>query len=62
MCPKRRARRSRTLCEGARKKTGNELREFVRETLFSAAPACSEAELMALTELVTAYLAALTQT
>ncbi len=53
---------ARTLCEGARKKTGNELREFVRETLFSAAPACSEAELMALTELVTAYLAALTQT
>ena len=48
------------LYEGARGKTGDALRTFVRETLFSAAPAATEAELIALTELIAAYLASLT--
>lgn len=48
------------LFEGARTRQGDALRTFVRETLFSAAPAAAEAELLALTELITAYLASLT--
>ena len=48
------------LYEGARGKTGDALRTFVRETLFSAAPAATEAELIALTELIAAYLTSLT--
>lgn len=51
---------AKTLTEGARGKTGDALRTFVRETLISAAPAASEAELAVLTELVAAYLASLT--
>lgn len=50
---------ARSLTEGARGKTGDALRTFVRETLFSAAPAATEAELLALTELVAAYLSSL---
>lgn len=53
---------ARSLTEGARGKTGNALRTFVRETLFSAAPAATEAELLALTELVAAYLSSLSGT
>lgn len=51
---------AKTLTKGARGKTGDALRTFVRETLISAAPAASEAELAVLTELVAAYLASLT--
>ena len=51
---------AKTLTEGARGKTGDALRTFVRETLISAAPAASEAELAVLTELIAAYLASLT--
>lgn len=51
-----------SLTEGARGKTGDALRTFVRETLFSAAPAATEAELLALTELVAAYLSSLSGT
>ncbi len=53
---------ARSLTEGARGKTGDALRTFVRETLFSAAPAATEAELLALTELVAAYLSSLSGT
>ena len=53
---------ARSLTEGARGKTGDALRAFVRETLFSAAPAATEAELLALTELVAAYLSSLNGT
>ena len=53
---------ARSLTEGARGKTGDALRTFVRETLFSAAPAATEAELLALTELVAAYLSPLSGT
>ena len=55
-----RAEVAQALYEGARGKTGDALRTFVRETLFSAAPAATEAELIALTELIAAYLASLT--
>lgn len=55
-----RAEVAQALYEGARGKTGDVLRTFVRETLFSAAPAATEAELIALTELIAAYLASLT--
>lgn len=55
-----RAEVAQALYEGARSKTGDALRTFVRETLFSAAPAATEAELIALTELIAAYLASLT--
>ncbi len=44
---------------GARQKTGEALRAFVRTTLLSAAPAATEAELALLSELVAAYLDAL---
>lgn len=47
------------LYEGAQDKTGDALRAFVRETLASAMPAATQAELLALTELVTAFLASL---
>ena len=47
------------LYEGAQDKTGDALRAFVRETLASATPAATQAELLALTELVTAFLASL---
>lgn len=50
---------AKALTDGARGKTGDALRTFVRETLLSAAPAASEAELAVLTELVAAYLASL---
>lgn len=53
---------ARSLTEGARGKTGDALRTFVRETLFSAAPAATEAEMLALTELVAAYLSSLSGT
>lgn len=53
---------ARSLTEGARGKTGDALRTFVRETLFSAVPAATEAELLALTELVAAYLSSLSGT
>ncbi len=53
---------ARSLTEGARGKTGDALRTFVRETLFSAAPAATEAELLALTELVAAFLSSLSGT
>ena len=53
---------ARSFTEGARGKTGYALRTFVRETLFSAAPAATEAELLALTELVAAYLSSLSGT
>lgn len=55
-----RAEVAQALYEGARGKTGDVLRTFVRETLFSAAPAATEAELIALTELIAAYLTSLT--
>ena len=55
-----RAEVAQALYEGARGKTGDALRTFVRETLFSAAPAATEAELIALTELIAAYLTSLT--
>ena len=55
-----RAEVAQALYEGARGKTGDVLRTFVRETLFSAAPDATEAELIALTELIAAYLASLT--
>ena len=55
-----RAEVAQALYEGARGKTGDALRTFVREKLFSAAPAATEAELIALTELIAAYLASLT--
>ena len=48
-----------TLEAGARQKTGEALRVFVRTTLLSAAPAATEAELALLSELVAAYLDAL---
>lgn len=48
-----------TLEAGARQKTGEALRAFVRTTLLSAAPAATEAELALLSELVAAYLDAL---
>lgn len=48
-----------TLEAGARQKTGEALRAFVRTTLLSAAPATTEAELALLSELVAAYLDAL---
>ena len=48
-----------TLEAGARQKTGEALRAFVRTTLLSAAPAATEAELALLSELVAGYLDAL---
>ncbi len=47
------------LYAGAAGKTGDELRSFVRETLVSASPAATDAELAALTELIASYLASL---
>lgn len=47
------------LYAGSCGKEGEELRAFVRETLFSAAPVATDAELAALTELISSYLESL---
>lgn len=47
------------LYAGACDKEGEELRSFVRETLLSASPVATDAELAALTELISSYLESL---